>query len=144
MPPLGFIRQGWGCEVLSTQVNVLFLSCFQIRKIFSGYAMVQKWENNFKDRVNDPVSKGKKVRMCTYGISLQNGPEEKVNKYHILTQHMCKIHQTWVLLTDFSKKIERNKGFSDNDLGASMRVFSKGLRLWGLIDTSKYFFSSIF
>ena len=27
MPPLGFIRQGLGCEVLSTRVKVFFLPC---------------------------------------------------------------------------------------------------------------------
>ena len=53
---------------------------------------------------------------------------------------MCKIHQTRAFLTDSLKKIEKNLGYSHNDLSASMSVFSTGLRLWGLIDTSKFFF----
>ena len=59
----------------------------------------------------------------------QNTLEAKVHKFRILTQHMVKIQQTRALHTDSLKKIERNKGFSHNDLSASMRVFSKGLRL---------------
>ena len=31
--------------------------------IFRGYGMILKWENNFADRVNDAVSKGKKIPM---------------------------------------------------------------------------------
>ena len=52
-----------------------------------------------------------------------------MNKFRILTQHMCKIRQTLALVIDSLKKIERNKGFSENDLGSSMRIFSTGLRL---------------
>ena len=33
--------------------------------IFSGYGMILRRENNFADRVNDPVSKGKKISMLT-------------------------------------------------------------------------------
>ena len=36
-----------------------------LRTVFSGYGMIVKFENNFSDRVNDPVSKGKKVPMLT-------------------------------------------------------------------------------
>ena len=92
--------------------------------------MILKREINFSDRVNDNVSKGEKSSYVnTYGICLQNGPEAKVNRFRILTQHMCKIRQTLALLIDSLKKIERNKGISHNDLGSSMRVFSTGLRL---------------
>ena len=82
--------------------------------------------------------------MRTYGISLQNGPEAKVNKFCSLTQHICKIHQTSALLTDLLKKIYRNNGFLNNDLGGSIGVYSTGLRLSGLIDTSKGFFLHCF
>ena len=42
-----------------------FLKYFKLRTIFSGYGMILKREYNFSDRVNDPVSKGKKVHMLT-------------------------------------------------------------------------------
>jgi len=145
VPPWEIIREGWDCEVLPTQVNVFFLPYFNLKIIFSPYAMILKWENDFSDRVNDLVSKWKKVPMLTtYGNSLQNGPEVKVYRFRILTNHMCKIHQNLAFLTDSSKKIERNNSFSHNDLGAFMRVYSTRLRFWGLIDTSKYFLSSMF
>ena len=65
VPPRGSFRKGWGCEVFSTRVNVFFLPYFKLRTILSGYGMILKRENNFSDRVNDPVSKGKKVPMLT-------------------------------------------------------------------------------
>ena len=55
---------------------------------------------------------------------MQNGPEAKVKKIRILTIYMCKILKLERFLIDSSKNIERNKGFSDSDSGASMRVFS--------------------
>ena len=42
-----------------------FLAYFKLRAIFSGYGMILKRESYFSDRVNDPVSKGKKVPMLT-------------------------------------------------------------------------------
>ena len=71
-----------------------FLPYFKRRTIFSGYGMILKRENNFSDRVNDPVSKGKKVPMLTpmeFGCKMAR--EEKVKKIRILTIYMCKIHK---------------------------------------------------
>ena len=65
VPPRGSFHKGWGCEVLSTRVNVFFLPYFKLRTIFSGYGMILKRENNFSDRVHDPVPKGEKVPMLT-------------------------------------------------------------------------------
>ena len=58
-------RKGFGCEVFSTRVNVFFLPYFKLRTIFSGYGMILKRENNFSNRVNDPVPMGQKVPMLT-------------------------------------------------------------------------------
>ena len=63
--PWGSFRKGWGCEVLSTRANVFFHPYFKLRTIFRGYDMILKQENNLSDRVNDPVSKGKKDHMLT-------------------------------------------------------------------------------
>ena len=49
-----------------------------------------------------------------------------MNKFHILNNHMCKIHQTLAFLIDSFKKIKRNKDFSHNDLG---RYSWAGLKL---------------
>ena len=88
--------------------------------------MILKQENNFSDRVNDPVPMGQKVPMLTntYGFWVKNGPEAKVKKIHILTIYMCKTLKLERFLTDSSKNNERNKGFSHSHFGASTRVFS--------------------
>ena len=125
VPPRGSFRKGWGCEVFSTRVNVFFLPYFKLRTIFSGYGMILKRENNFSDRVNDPVSMGKKSSYVnTYGFWVQNGPEAKVKKSCIFTIYMCKTLKLERFLTDSSKNVERNKGFSRRHSGAFTRVFS--------------------
>ena len=83
MPPRGSFRKGCGCEVFSTRVNVFFLPYYKLRTIFCGYGMILKRENNFSDRLNDPVSKGEKssyVYICNLSAKLPGSESEK-NSY---------------------------------------------------------------
>ena len=57
---------------------------------------------------------------------------------------MCQIYQIWTFLRISLKNIERNLVFSHKDLSVSIKVFSRGFRLWGLRDMSTCFFSSLF
>ena len=140
----------WDLTDIST---FFFHPYFTLRTIFSGYCMILKQNKRKKKKKKKILNKlmplitnrkKKKFKWYTYEKWLKNGPKMKVFKFCFFTKHMCQIHQIWRYLTVSLKNIESNLVFPHNDLSVSIKVFSKGFRLWGLIDMSTCFFSSLF